>query len=964
MSSYKQQQAFIERHHYQNHSRHPSQQEGYGDHGDSNRNEHDVIGRDHRNNMVKNQNEDELQLQFEEQESWTATERSATTSSIHRDANTAVKYARASASASASIPSTTDMQQIYNHQPYSSHVTSTTTAMRKQDATPQQQQPSNRTLTTHATSEIEDGSSDQTLTSEESNAQDAMANLSIQETTRKSPQSIKQLKRVEKDAAKTAAIYYSECYMKGVNLNHADKAARETHERYKKWWLQKEDKPISFGDALKVPRYNDDERVDEVKNKNKEGVVSPLGRHLKNAKSEATINHQQQEQQEQEELRRQQDRKLPANTYYAVERTDLDFELDSPIFQKEIGGQATLMAAATREQLDQSSYTHSSPVRKESSASSNHPNEQASSISSTHAISMSAARNFDRSCGVANPAPDEYSTPKGVYCSPSTLTAPQSSPVLDKDAILTPSSSSRSIFTTDYLLSPSRNKRQKLHDESKPSPQEQELETEAAKPKAIYPVKAPHASLFETNATEKQTSSEPQPFEQSKSQPIERRFSSDETVAASNQSYDKNRTVYMDMHQNPLNGFVSENESITGTGIDPYATTDDEAAEAVQPPLTPRVETPFERQRRKRLERQRRGSLYSDYDELGSSSKYSNSCRGRSDSAYSSYRKDSIALGPVTNDVIYEESETYDAYMTSLEHPLDRTAKHIENAKLELIRSLAISGGDVTNESFLFALNQLRTLYNMTCFDARYGRGSQHDQGLEGNWLTISRPHYTECLGTNANGDFMYTLGRMSFDMFAPGNLVCSISGIFNSIRKEESAHCMKTSIPKSLRDEVEKGKSILRSYDIVTAFKIEPDSPSFASSSPNRNVHKPLKGTITTYGHILPDPKKPNRLSIWFSGGKIEPNVDQSDFILWKRVFGVGAMRRQLQEKARVLAAKLLLGATVPSKMEDDGTMEFELTRPIGGHGTAYTDVLFLDKSLRIVQGHRGSLFVMTRVH
>lgn len=73
--------------------------------------------------------------------------------------------------------------------------------------------------------------------------------------------------------------------------------------------------------------------------------------------------------------------------------------------------------------------------------------------------------------------------------------------------------------------------------------------------------------------------------------------------------------------------------------------------------------------------------------------------------------------------------------------------------------------------------------------------------------------------------------------------------------------------------------------------------------------------------------------------------------------------MRRQLQEKARVLAAKLLLGATVPSKMEDDGTMEFELTRPIGGHGTAYTDVLFLDKSLRIVQGHRGSLFVMTRV-
>ena len=62
---------------------------------------------------------------------------------------------------------------------------------------------------------------------------------------------------------------------------------------------------------------------------------------------------------------------------------------------------------------------------------------------------------------------------------------------------------------------------------------------------------------------------------------IQRQFSSDETVAASNQSYDQNRTVHMDANQNPLNGFVSENESITGTGIDPYATTDDENAEAV-----------------------------------------------------------------------------------------------------------------------------------------------------------------------------------------------------------------------------------------------------------------------------------------------------------------------------------------------------------------------------------------------
>lgn len=145
----------------------------------------------------------------------------------------------------------------------------------------------------------------------------------------------------------------------------------------------------------------------------------------------------------------------------------------------------------------------------------------------------------------------------------------------------------------------------------------------------------------------------------------------------------------------------------------------------------------------------------------------------------------------------------------------------------------------------------------------------------------------------------------------------------------------------------------------------MEPDSPLFGSNSPNCNVQKSLRGTITTYGYVLPDPNTPNRLSIWFSGGKIEPNLDhEEDVEKWKTAFGGrGILKRHLQEKARVLAAKLLLGAVVPNEMEKDGSMEFTLNRPIGGHGSAYVDVLYLDDNLRIVQGHRGSIFVMTRV-
>ncbi len=127
--------------------------------------------------------------------------------------------------------------------------------------------------------------------------------------------------------------------------------------------------------------------------------------------------------------------------------------------------------------------------------------------------------------------------------------------------------------------------------------------------------------------------------------------------------------------------------------------------------------------------------------------------------------------------------------------------------------------------------------------------------------------------------------------------------------------------------------------------------------------MSKILKGTITTYGYVLPDPTEANRLSIWFSGGKIEPNVEENEMELWMKAFGGGIQKRFLQEKARILAAKLLLGAQVPSKMEENGSMEFELTRPIGAHGSTYIDILYLDENLRIAQGHKGSLFVSTRV-
>jgi hypothetical protein len=129
-------------------------------------------------------------------------------------------------------------------------------------------------------------------------------------------------------------------------------------------------------------------------------------------------------------------------------------------------------------------------------------------------------------------------------------------------------------------------------------------------------------------------------------------------------------------------------------------------------------------------------------------------------------------------------------------------------------------------------------------------------------------------------------------------------------------------------------------------------------------SVPRPIRGILTTQGYSIPDPNVPNRLSIWFSGGTLEVQDEGKDANEWKYIFDVdSAPDRDLREYANILAAKVLLGALIPEKMEPDGTMSFCLNRPIGGHGSVYVDVLFMDETLRIMRGHHGSVYVCIRV-
>lgn len=289
----------------------------------------------------------------------------------------------------------------------------------------------------------------------------------------------------------------------------------------------------------------------------------------------------------------------------------------------------------------------------------------------------------------------------------------------------------------------------------------------------------------------------------------------------------------------------------------------------------------------------------------------------------------------------------------------------LETIRDTLFHALACSKGDVDTPLVQEALLPLIQDFQRTNRDDPC---SIHQ--MEGMWLTLSKPTYAGNLGDTPSGDPMYTLGRMAFDMFLPTQLVCSLQGNFNPVRvlDEEVQRKLFANCPKSLLEEIQQqsfdSQSLVRTYNIVTAFTIEPHQQEFAKA-PNQLIRRPIMGIMTTYGFILPDPNVNNRWTIWFTGGKIQPNDDIEDKREWKRFFGTttNLTPRTLGEKVKCLAANLLMGANPSSSMNSDGSMEFDFERPLGGHGVAYIDILYLDDTLRIVRGHRGTIFIFTRI-
>jgi hypothetical protein len=160
--------------------------------------------------------------------------------------------------------------------------------------------------------------------------------------------------------------------------------------------------------------------------------------------------------------------------------------------------------------------------------------------------------------------------------------------------------------------------------------------------------------------------------------------------------------------------------------------------------------------------------------------------------------------------------------------------------------------------------------------------------------------------------------------------------------------------------------------YNVITAFTIEPHQAAYPDS-PNKLISRPIKAIMTTFGYSIPDPTVPNRHSVCITGFRMEPNNDAKDLQGWKSLFGKENNKvarifkmdhSSLPQHAKRLASQVLTGAKVQKQMDPcNMRISCSFSRPLGGHGKAYVDTLYVDNSLRIIQGHRGTIFVFTRI-
>lgn len=280
--------------------------------------------------------------------------------------------------------------------------------------------------------------------------------------------------------------------------------------------------------------------------------------------------------------------------------------------------------------------------------------------------------------------------------------------------------------------------------------------------------------------------------------------------------------------------------------------------------------------------------------------------------------------------------------------------RKLESARNGLLSAVSLSNMDPKdNPQFLQHLQVLHTNFLKTT-TAQKQKSTSSSPSLLGKWLALSKSIFRECLGTNDAGDPLYTLSRMSFDLFEPSNLVCSLQGTFNTVRDIPSSSSAQRAIPPALQ-----GYDHLQTYDCLAAFTMEagtsfgdPRDPDVAN---NKSLVVPVKGIFQTSGFVAPDPHVPNRHLVWYVSATMRANDTPRDKYHWQKLFANNNNAAGLSSWMRTPMIKSVRG----TRHVQETSQSFVFASPMA----SYIDTLYQDDTLRVGRGNHGSYYVLTKL-